>query len=763
MAKIAIIEAKPSRINYEKQFDNSFEFDRYALCSDSSVKRVLKKDVDIEFNPDDYEWIILVGADPCKYFLKGINVTDHSGQIAENKWIPVINPAMVTFKPEIKLLWEESRDSIIGYVTGVKTQQTYEDAIVRGITSKKDAIEFLQAALASNNKFFGLDSETSSLYPRNGYVLGVSISFERDHGAYIDANIIDDDVSALIQKLILEKLPILHNAKFDIPWFRYHFGWVFSRFEDTMLLHYCLDENPGTHGLKQLAIKYTKYGDYERPLYEWMEKYRKENGVLKDDFSFEVIPFEVMYPYAAIDAIVTFLIYLKLKPAVNKNDKLKSVYDKILIPGSKFLMDMENNGVPFDKDRLSFAQKILNEHIDNAVAKLYEDPRISEFEAKQGKPFNPGSVMQLRALLFDHLGIRPTGKRTDTGAHSTDAEVLQILAEQHELPGKILEIRKKTKIKNTYIDKIIPALDRDSRLRTNFNIHGTTSGRLSSSGKFNMQTLPRDDAAVKGAIKARDGWNIVSCDLETGEVYIAAALSGDKKLQQVFIDGEDFHGSIAKLVFNLDCPASEVKKKYPLLRQASKAITFSLFYGSGPDNVSETVNKEAKANGLDYHFSVEEAKEAMQQFMNTFKTFAKWMTREKEEIAKKGYVYTFFGRKRRVPNVLSADPSVRAHAIRSAFNAEFQGPCSDVNLLAAIEMNDYIKEAGMGAKIFALVHDSILAEVPDIELDHYKMKLKEFLQRDRGLSIPGRPIGCDFEIHKDYSMGKFEKQYAGMV
>lgn len=237
---------------------------------------------------------------------------------------------------------------------------------------------------------------------------------------------------------------------------------------------------------------------------------------------------------------------------------------------------MQDNGVPFDRERLIKAQKMMQSDIDASVEKLYKHDVIKSFEEFQGKPFNPGSTQQLRKLLFDHVGLRPTGKKTGTQADSTDKEVLAELAQEHEIPGLILEIRQSSKIKNTYLDKIIPSLDRDGRLRTNFNLHGTTSGRLSSSGKLNMQQLPRDNPAVKGSIKARPGYKIVSMDLTTAEVYVAAVLSGDKALMDVFRSGGDFHSTIAKQVFKLSCSVEEVKKLYPLERQAAKAITFGI-------------------------------------------------------------------------------------------------------------------------------------------------------------------------------------------
>lgn len=773
MAKIALVETKPSRTDFAAAFENQFEFDRYALCSDRNIKKVLKKDVDIEIDIDAYDWIIAVGADSFKYFTGQGAITDYSGKVVNEKYIPIINPAMITFKPEANKLWQESKESLSNYVTGKTKAVSYDTDKLYGITDEEGALKYIQQAIDSPNPFVGLDSEGTCFYPRDGHILGISLSYERDHGAYISSDCITEAVSEKCQELWNKKKIVFHNAKFDRGMLTYHFNWYFPDYEDTMLLHYCIDENPGGHGLKQLALKMTKYGDYEKPLYEFIADYCKKHGILKDDFTFDLIPFDIIKTYAAIDSVVTFLIYCQLKPAVLKNKKLLWVYENILIPGSTFIEQVQDCGVPFDRERLKKAQIMMQTDIDNAVVKLYENPIIKEFEEAQGKVFNPASVMQLRSLLFDYLKLIPTGKKTDTGKDSTDAEVLLELADQHHIPALILDIRKKSKIKNTYLDKILPQLDKDSRLRTNFNLHGTTSGRLSSSGKLNMQQLPRDNtildkssgqeipgftAAVKGCIKAQKGYKIVSMDLTTAEVYVAAILSKDKKLIEVFVSGGDFHSSIAKQVFKLKEPIEEIKKKYPLLRQIAKTVTFTIMYGGGANKIAWQVTKDSRAdNPFAPEYTKEDAQEVIRTYMSTFTGLAKWLEINKEFIQSNGFIYSFFGRKRRLPNVFSSDGGIASHAVRSGINFLVQSNASDVNLLAAIEMQNFININGLKARIFALVHDSILAEVPDDEIEIYQEKLREYVQKNRGISIPGTPIGCDFEIGDDYSFGKYEK------
>ena len=368
--------------------------------------------------------------------------------------------------------------------------------------------------------------------------------------------------------------------------------------------------------------------------------------------------------------------------------------------------------------------------------------------------FNPNSVMQLRKVLFDYVGLSPTGKKTATGAISTDAEVLEQLSEEHPLPAAILKVRQLGKIQNTYISKILPELDKDNRIRTNFNLIFTTSGRLSSSGKFNAQQIPRDDPIIKSCIMAPEGYKIVSQDLATAEMYYAAVLSGDVNLQKVFTSGGDFHSTIAHMVFALPCKVEEVKELYKAERQSAKAISFGILYGSGAKKVAETVTK---ASGQFY--SLEQAQEDINAYFTKFNKLKSWLKSRKEFIEANGYTYSFFGRKRRLPNVFSSDKGIASHEVRSGINAEVQSLASDVNLFGAMATANEVKAAGLDASIFMLVHDSIVSIVREDQVEEYCAILKRNTQKDRGCSIKGCPSGVDQEIGNDYSFGKFEKVY----
>ena len=199
--KVALIESKPSRNKFFELFNNKFQFDSYVLCSNPQVKKVLKRDVDIQFNPDDYDWVILVGSEPLKYYTKINSITEYTGRIVEDKFLPVINPAMLAFKPEAKKSWEESRDNIIAYIAGELKQEKLGSDDIFGITDTDELNKFLQDAIDHENEFIALDSETTGLYPRDAYMLGISLSYKKNHGAYISTDCIDETSEKLLQYL----------------------------------------------------------------------------------------------------------------------------------------------------------------------------------------------------------------------------------------------------------------------------------------------------------------------------------------------------------------------------------------------------------------------------------------------------------------------------------------------------------------------------------------------------------------------------------
>ena len=202
MAKVALIESKPSKTDFIGHFDNSFEFDRYSLASDPSLKKVLKRDVDIEIDIDSYDWLILVGSESLKFFTNVTSIMEYSGKVVDKKFIPVINPAMLAFKPEVKDLWEDSKSNIQKYVSGQLKVVEIDENMAFGIQDSREASRFIIEARDCESEYIALDSETTGLYPRDGHMIGISLSFDGKKGAYIDCDFIDATCEALLLSLI---------------------------------------------------------------------------------------------------------------------------------------------------------------------------------------------------------------------------------------------------------------------------------------------------------------------------------------------------------------------------------------------------------------------------------------------------------------------------------------------------------------------------------------------------------------------------------
>jgi DNA polymerase I-like protein with 3'-5' exonuclease and polymerase domains len=728
MANVCIVEKYPSSYPFNSIFP--FEFDRVALVPER-MDKVLKRDINLDMDAlkeAGYDYIILVGKEPCKFVADIRSVTEYQGFLVEDTYLAMLNPIAVKLNPSQKGAFDKSINSIICTVKGEVIDNS--NISVRGILDEEEAKKYLMGITTDvamgNTKVMALDTETSSFHPRDGYILGISIATTEDEGVYIDSAAMTDDNIGILQQIINRVAVLFFNEKFDKKMLEYHYGLKFKKCHDVMLQHYTLDENTA-HGLKGLCLAHTPLGDYDKTLTEWKTAYCKNHGVLKRDFTYDLIPFEVLSIYAGYDAIGTLMLYNKFWPLVQKNPRLLRVYNDLLLKGSDFLQQIEENGVPISTDTLEIELQQINIELAELIHSLYDYDEVKEVEKRKNALFNVNSTQHVGMLFFDILGL-PVIKLTETGNPSCDAEVLQELADSHAVASLINNIKQLKKIKSTYLDKMVAGIDADGRFRSGFNLHTTTSGRLSSSGKMNLQQLPRKNKSPKRCMQARPGFKIVSQDLKTAEMYVVAVLSGDKVLQQIFIDGEDYHGSMAVQKFGLPCTANEVAELYPDKRQAAKTISFEILYK------------------LNYR----------EPALKIFKRLKAWLQEQESYIKSKGFIYSFFGRKRRLADVFSSDKKYAQHFVRSGINFLVQSVSSDINLLAGIEMQEWIVKNHFRDKmiIWGLVHDSILAEV-DVEwIDLYLEKLAEFTQKDRGLSISGCPIGLDIEVGQSYGTVK---------
>ena len=730
------VEKDPTKVinKYLKDTDYDVKF-----LHSGKKEKILKKDIDLDFEElNTYKIVGLIGAEPLKYIAGMTGIQKYNGMFIEKKYLPIMNPNIAVFKPQLE-------DDIIRAFNQVPKLLSGEDL---GKQAEKDYC-FVETEDQFQNyreqfedaKKIVVDIETTSVSPHTGTILGIALSTRPHQGIYVSVDIVNKH-KQWFHNLFMDKLCIFHNSKFDTNYMETEMGFEFPNYEDTMLLHYCLEEAVGTHGLKPLALRFTDLGDYERELDEYKKSWARKNKVKLADFNYGMLPSDILAPYACKDADATFQLYGKFKPLVEKSEDFNRLYENILLPATHAMKTLEKNGGPINIEQVNWLAEQYQIDMEECLEEINTHEAVQRFERVYEKTFNPNSTAQLRDLFFSILKLKPT-KKTDTGAWSVDKEVLTNL--NHPLSEAILELREKTKMAGTYISNIKNGVDKDGRLRSGFNIHGTTSGRLSSSGNLNYQNIPRDNKDIKKLFKARPGYKIIQCDLGTAEVYYAAMLSGDKFLQKAFIDKLDFHSYVAKQMFNLPEEVNQVKKLHPNERQYAKAITFGIMYQAGPAKIAETVNKDAKAGE---EITSAQSKQFIQKYFNEARSLKRFIDGSNQQIENHAYIYSFFGRKRRLPEAKSPNRGVAQHAIRSGVNFLVQSVASDINVLGVIDLVKWIEDNDYGdvIKPFTVVHDSIVSEVREDLIDTYIENAKRCIQTDRGLSIPDCPIKVDFEI-----------------
>ena len=733
--KLAIVLSSPLKNNIPalfREYAGNIKFDTIYLSSEPKEK-ILKKDVDLTLSIlDEFDIVCPIGAEPLKYVCGLTGITKYNGIVVNEKYLPILDPNMTFIKPQYRDDIHKAFDRLKKLINGeeaIAHQKNYHH-----YTDEIEFLPYLRKLQDPEVKVISVDTETTSLSPRKGSILGFVFSTKAHEGVYVDAHIIEYYYDEF-EEIFRTKKCVFHNSKFDIQFIRYEYGFDFPDFEDTMLMHYCLDESVGTHGLKPLALKFTDLGDYERELDEYKKNWCRQHKVKLDDFNYGMLPPEILAPYGCKDGDATMQLFQKFSPKIWGSKEFTKLYETILKPVTRAIIHIENNGGPIDLNVLEDLIEDYKIDIEETMNELAFHPAVQQFEETQQKTFNPNSVFHLREILFNILKLKPI-KKTETGAFSTDAEVLESL--KHPITEAILDLRKKVKLSQTYLKNIREGVDKDNRLRSSFNVTGTTSGRLSSSGVLNYQNLPRDkDAGIKKVFKARPGYKIIQADLGTAEVYIAAALSNDKFLQRAFIEKMDFHSYVAKNMFKLPCSVDEVKKLYPDERQWAKAITFGILYGAGPSKIAETAN-----------VTVTEAKEFIAKYFKEANALKRWIDTCLSMINSNYFIYSAFGRKRRLPEAKADNKATATHAARSGLNFLVQSVASDVNLLGLIDTINWIETNNLQEKIsvFATVHDSVVAEVAEDMVDEYVRQLKSNLQKDRGVNIPGCAIVVDVEI-----------------
>ncbi|HEX3136426.1 MAG TPA: DNA polymerase I, partial [Casimicrobiaceae bacterium] len=441
--------------------------------------------------------------------------------------------------------------------------------------------------------------------------------------------------------------------------------------------------------------------------------YAEITGKGASQISFDQVSIERATEYAAENADITVQLHRAQHPRVAADAGLDFVYSSIEMPTSEVLFRMERTGVLLDCALLDAQSRELGERVLALENRAYE---------LAGQPFNLGSPKQLGDILFGKMGL-PVVKKTATGQPSTDEDVLQQLAADYPLPKLLLEHRGLSKLKSTYTDKLpLMRNPRTGRVHTSFGQATAVTGRLASTDP-NLQNIPvrtSEGRRIREAFIAPPGHTIVSADYSQIELRIMAHLSGDESLLKAFAEGADIHRATAAEIFGV--PLADVSGDQ---RRYIKAVNFGLIYGMS-------------AFGLAAQLAIERS--AAQMFIDKYFTrypgVAEYMRRTRELARKQGYVETVFGRRLWLPDINAGGGPRRQGAERAAINAPMQGTAADLIKLAMIVLQQWLDREQLGTRLILQVHDELVLEAPDAELDRVKRELPVLMSGVAQLRVP---------------------------
>lgn len=558
------------------------------------------------------------------------------------------------------------------------------------------------------------DTETTSLDPLTAKIVGMSFSVEAGSAAYLPLK--HDYFDAPEQLNFAETLakikPLLENPaikkvgqnfKYDQHVLANHGIALNGIAHDTLLQSYVFESHK-THGMDDLAMRHLDLKTIT---------FQEVAGKGAKQVTFNQVTVEVAAEYAAEDADITLQLHQAMYPQIAADAKLDYIYRHIEMPSSNVLFSIERNGVLIDRDMLNIQSNEIGLKLVALENKAYE---------LAGQPFNLASPKQLQEILFGKLGIKPT-KKTPSGAPSTDEDVLQELALDYPLPKVLLEYRGLAKLKSTYTDKLPRMINPSTgRVHTSYNQAVAITGRLASSDP-NLQNIPVRSAEgrrIREAFIAPVGSHIVSADYSQIELRIMAHLSQDEGMLQAFANNEDIHRATAAEVFGVEREAVDNEQ-----RRYAKVINFGLIYGMSAFGLAQNLNIErsAAANYIERYFS-------------RYPGVRKYMENTREIAKQKGYVETYFGRRLWVPEINSANGMKRAGAERAAINAPMQGTAADLIKLAMIAVDKWLKDEKLATKLIMQVHDELVLEVPNNELELVKTQLPLLMQHVAKLDVP---------------------------
>mgnify|MGYP001185274604 FL=1 len=593
-----------------------------------------------------------------------------------------------------------------------KPVQPAIDSSYKCISTKDDLDKLIKNA--SKAKTLALDTETTGLDYMDSDLVGISMSFTPGEAFYIPINHKDNSSPQLDMDYVLEELrPLLEdseqkiigqNIKFDMNILSQHGINISSIKNDTMMMSYVLDASATRHNLDALSSYYLGYKT---------STFEDVAGKGVKQVTFDEVSIADATHYAAEDADITLRLYEELLSKLESVESLKKLNEDIEIPLIEVLSEMEQNGAGLNSKILNAQSKDLSNRIKKIEKKAY---------VLAGDEFNLGSTKQLREIFFDKLGYRVI-KKTPGGQPSTDEKVLAELAEEYELPKILLEHRTLSKLKSTYTDKLPSQISISTgKVHTSFHQAVTTTGRLSSSDP-NLQNIPirtEDGRRIRQAFEPSKGHKFVSADYSQIELRVMAHMSKDEGLLTAFQDGEDVHSKTASEVFNVDIEAVTTD-----LRRNAKAINFGLIYGISAFGLGKQLNINRNL-----------AAEYMAMYFEKYPGVKKYMETTKDFAAENGYVETLFGRRLYLRDINASNAMRRQASERAAINAPVQGTAADIMKIAMIKMHQLIKETNVEAKLILQVHDELILDTPNKEIDEVIGLVTESMMGAASLDVP---------------------------
>lgn len=570
-----------------------------------------------------------------------------------------------------------------------------------------------------------IDTETTALTPAKAKLVGISIASDIGKAAYIPVghttqatdlfgeNTGDDtpqmklEDAIKILKPVLEDpgvLKIAHNMKYDWQMFAKH-GVHMTPCDDTMLISYVLDGTAHSHSMDNLAERYCDF----TPI-----KFEEVAGKGKSQVTFDQVAIDKALDYAAEDAEITLRLHKILKPRLAA-EKMASVYENIERPLIPVIAQMELDGIKVDPVVLKSLSTDFGKRLVELETEIYK---------LAGHEFNVASPKQVASVLFDEMGLQG-GKKTKSGDYSTSVDILEKLAlEGHEIVQRVLDYRQLAKLKSTYSDALQEQINPETgRVHTSFAMAHVGTGRLASSDP-NLQNIPirtEEGRKIREAFVADKDHTLLSVDYSQVELRLAAEIAGIEALKQAFKDGTDIHALTASQVFGV--PLEEVS---PEIRRQAKAVNFGIIYGISGWGLAKQLGCEPS-----------DANEFIKKYLAKFSELQTYMEDKKEEAKKYGFVRTLYGRKCVIKGIDEKGPQ-KGFAERQAINAPLQGTAADIMKIAMGRMPDALKKAGLNARLLLQVHDELILEVPDAELEKTTTVVRDVMEKSyniMGLNI----------------------------